>query len=159
MRPLHEMLREASGRRSFHMPGHKGRAPFGPVDVYALDTTELPVTDDLYCPERGIRRAEELYARCAGAAETLFLHNGSTAGIHVMVQLYAGEGDEVILPRNAHLSAVNGCVLGGVRAAWIPVTTLPDGYAYIAEEDVLRTMEEHPHARAILLTRPDFYGG
>ena len=159
MRPLHEMLREASGRRSFHMPGHKGRAPFGPVDVYALDTTELPVTDDLYCPERGIRRAEELYARCAGAAETLFLHNGSTAGIHVMVQLYAGEGDEVILPRNAHLSAVNGCVLGGVRAAWIPVTTLPDGYAYIAEEDVLRTMEAHPHARAILLTRPDFYGG
>lgn len=159
MRPIYDMLQESSGRRSFHMPGHKGRPPFGPVDVYALDTTELPVTDDLYCPERGIRRAEELYARAAGAAETIFLHNGSTAGIHVMVQLYAGEGDEVILPRNAHLSAVNGCVLGGVRAAWIPVTTLPDGYAYIAEEDALRTMEEHPHARAILLTRPDFYGG
>lgn len=141
------------------MPGHKGRAPFGPMDLYALDTTELPVTDDLYHPERGVRQAEELYAKAAGAAETMFLHNGSTVGVHAMVQLYAGEGDTVILPRNAHLSAVNGCVLGGVRAAWIPVTMLPDGYAYIAEEDALAALAAHPEAKAILLTRPDYYGG
>lgn len=141
------------------MPGHKGRAPFGMMDLYALDTTELPVTDDLYHPERGVRQAEELYAKAAGAAETMFLHNGSTVGIHAMVQLYAGEGDTVILPRNAHLSAVNGCVLGGVRAAWIPVTMLPDGYAYIAEEDALAALAAHPEAKAILLTRPDYYGG
>ena len=141
------------------MPGHKGRAPFGMMDVYALDTTELPVTDDLYHPERGVRQAEALYAKAAGAAETMFLHNGSTVGIHTMVQLYAGEGDTVILPRNAHLSAVNGCVLGGVRAVWIPVTMLPDGYAYIAEEDALAALTAHPEAKAILLTRPDYYGG
>lgn len=141
------------------MPGHKGRPPFGQVDLYALDTTELPVTDDLYHPENGVRQAEELYAKAAGAAETMFLHNGSTVGIHAMVQLYAGEGDTVILPRNAHLSAVNGCVLGGVQAVWIPVTMLPDGYAYIAEEDALAALTAHPEAKAILLTRPDYYGG
>lgn len=159
MRPIYDMLERAAGRRRFHMPGHKGRAPFGRMDVYALDTTELPITDDLYHPERGVRQAEELYAKAAGAAETMFLHNGSTVGIHAMVQLYAGEGDTVILPRNAHLSAVNGCVLGGVRAAWIPVTMLPDGYAYIAEEDALAALTAHPEAKAILLTRPDYYGG
>lgn len=158
MRPIYDMLLSASGRRSFHMPGHKGGAPFGPVDLYALDTTEIPLTDDLYCPEGGIARAQALYARAAGAAETIFLHNGSTAGIHAMVQLYAGEGDTVILPRNAHLSAANGCVLGGVKAAWIPVTQLPDGYCYIAESDVLSALEAHPQAKALLLTRPDFYG-
>lgn len=141
------------------MPGHKGKAPFGPMDLYALDTTELPVTDDLYSPENGIRRAQELYAKAAGAAETLLLHNGSTVGIHALMQLYAGEGDTVILPRNAHLSAVNGCVLGGVRVEWIPMTMLEDGYAYIAEEDVLTAMRTHPEAKAVLLTRPDFYGG
>ncbi|MBE5804954.1 MAG: aminotransferase class I/II-fold pyridoxal phosphate-dependent enzyme [Clostridiales bacterium] len=159
MRPIHDMLRTASGRRSFHMPGHKGAAPFGPEDLYALDTTEIPLTDDLYCPENGIARAQELYARAAGAAETIFLHNGSTAGIHAMVQLYAGEGDTVILPRNAHLSAANGCVLGGVRAAWIPITQRADGYCYIAEEDALSALDKHPEAKAMLLTRPDFYGG
>lgn len=159
MRPIYEMLQAASGRRSFHMPGHKGVAPFGAVDMYTLDTTEIPQTDDLYCPENGIAKAQELYARAAGAAETLFLHNGSTAGIHAMVQLYAGEGDTVILPRNAHLSAANGCVIGGVKAAWIPITQLPDGYCYIAESDALAALDAHPHAKAMLLTRPDFYGG
>lgn len=158
MRPVYDMLSAAARRRSFHMPGHKGRAPFGGVDLYALDTTELPVTDDLYCPENGLRVAQELYARAAGAASTLFLHNGSTAGIHAMLQLYAAEGEEVLLPRNAHLSAANACVLGGIRGTWMPVTMLPDGYCMITEETVLAAMEAHPTARAVLLTRPDFYG-
>ena len=158
MRPIHDMLQSASGRCSCHMPGHKGRAPYGAEDLYALDTTEIPLTDDLYAPENGIAQAQELYAHAAGAGATIFLHNGSTAGIHAMVQLYAGEGDTVILPRNAHLSAANGCVLGGVKAVWIPITQREDGYCYIAEADVLATLEAHPEAKALLLTRPDFYG-
>lgn len=159
MRPMYDMLLAASGRQSFHMPGHKGKAPFGPTDLYAIDTTEIPLTDDLYAPGNGIAQAQALYAAAAGAAETLFLHNGSTAGIHAMVQLYAGEGDTVILPRNAHLSAANGCVIGGVKAEWIPITQLPDGYCYIAEADALAALDKYPHAKAMLLTRPDFYGG
>ncbi|MGN1019534.1 MAG: aminotransferase class I/II-fold pyridoxal phosphate-dependent enzyme [Aristaeellaceae bacterium] len=159
MRPIHDMLREASGRGRFHMPGHKGRAPFGPDDLYRLDTTELPVTDDLYAPERGIALAQRLYARAAGAAETLFLHNGSSCGIHIMMQLWAREGDTVLLPRNAHLSAVNGCVMGGARVRWIPVTQMADGYCFIREADVLEALDRHPEARTLLLTRPDYYGG
>ena len=144
---------------SGHMPGHKGQAPFGPVDFYALDTTELPLTDDLYAPERGLQEAQEIYARAAGAAKTLFVHNGSTSGIHVMMQLWAREGDTVLLPRNAHLSAVNGCVLGGVRVRWIPVRQTEDGYCYVSPEDVIAVMKKHPEAKALLLTRPDYYGG
>lgn len=159
VRPVYEMLTELCGRESLHMPGHKGRGPYGAVDPYALDATELPVTDDLYCPERGLKAAEALYAKAAGAAETLFLHNGSTAGIHVMIQLYAGEGDTILLPRNAHLSAQSGCVLGGVNAVWMPFTQTADGYCYAAEETVLRAMDEHPGAKAVLLTRPDYFGG
>ena len=77
------------------MPGHKGNAPFGPADLYALDTTELPGTDDLYTPQNGLQLAQEAWARAAGAACTLLLHNGSTVGLHVMLQLYAREGDTV----------------------------------------------------------------
>lgn len=159
MRPIFDMLTAASARRSYHMPGHKGRAPFGPMDLYALDTTELPVTDDLYCAEGALLQAQHLYAEAVGAAETIFIHNGSTAGIHAMVQLYAREGNTVLLPRNAHLSAVNGCVLGGVNAAWIPVTQRPDGYCYVAEDSVLTSLDAHPEAKALLLTRPDYFGG
>lgn len=159
MRPIDDMLTRASGRLRGHMPGHKGKSPFGPVDLYALDATELPVTDDLYAPERGIAEAQRLYAEAAGAAATIFLHNGSTAGIHAMLQLYAHEGDAVLLPRNAHLSAVNGCVLGGLIPVWMPVRHTADGYCYLAEADALAALEAHPEARAILLTRPDYFGG
>ena len=158
-RPVWEMLSGASQRTSGHMPGHKGRSPFGVRDLYALDTTELPITDDLYSPERGLKEAQRLYARAAGSGAALFLHNGSTVGNHILLQLYAREGDLVLLPRNAHLSAVNGCVLGGLRAAWIPARVTEDDYAYVAERDVLDTMERYPQAKAVFLTRPDYYGG
>ena len=158
MRPIYDMLTAASARRSFHMPGHKGRFPFAPLDVYALDTTETPLSDDLYAPERGIAEAQRLYARSAGAGETLMLTNGSTSGIHVMVQLWCREGDTVLLPRNAHLSAVNGCIMGGVKARWMPVAMTADGLCYIKEEDVIAAMDTHPEAKAVFLARPDYYG-
>lgn len=158
MRPIYDMLSAAAERQSFHMPGHKGRAPFGSADLYALDTTELPVTDDLYAPERGIARAQRLYAQAAGAAETIFLHNGSTSGIHTMVQLYAREGDTVLLPRNAHMSAVNGCIMGGVKVRWIPASMTADGLCYIKEESVIAAMDAHPGTKAVLLARPDYFG-
>lgn len=158
-RPMYEMLSAAAGRSAYHMPGHKGAGPFGSFDPFWLDTTELPGTDDFYCPEGAIRRAQALYAQAAGAGATLFLHNGSTAGIHAMLQMWGGEGDCVLLPRNAHLSAANACILGGMACAWMPVTQRPDGYCYLAEETVLAAIQRHPEAKALLLTRPDFYGG
>ncbi len=158
MRPIYDMLAGAAGRIRFHMPGHKGKAPFGLVDVYALDTTELPATDDLYAPERGIARAQTLYAQAAGAARTLFVTNGSTSGIHIMTQLYCREGDTILLPRNAHLSAVNGCIMGGVKVRWLPVSMTADGLCYMRESDVIAAMDAHPEARAVFLARPDYYG-
>lgn len=158
-RPVWEMLERNRERLSFHMPGHKGRGPFGPVDAYALDTTELPGTDDLYCPENGLRLAQERYAQAAGSGAALFLHNGSTAGIQAMLMLYAHPGDTVLLPRNAHLSAVNGCILGDLRPVFMPLTFTGDGYGYLREETVLDALAAHPEARCLLVTRPDYYGG
>ncbi len=157
-RPIHKMLLNASGRISGHMPGHKGRSPFDACDLYALDTTELSTTDNLYAPSAAIEEAQCLYAVAVGAGATLFMHNGATAGIHAMLQMYARPGDTVLLPRNAHLSAVNACVLGGLRIAWIPVRSTLDGACAVAEEDVLNALQTHPTAKALLLTRPDYYG-
>lgn len=74
-----------------------------------------------------MREAQDLYAVSAKAGATLFLHNGSTQGIHAMLMLWARPGDTVLLPRNAHLSAANACVLGGLRPLWMPVTARADG--------------------------------
>ena len=34
MRPMYDMLTAAANRASFHMPGHKGKAPFGAADMW-----------------------------------------------------------------------------------------------------------------------------
>ena len=158
-RPMDEMLQRAAGRIRAHMPGHSGRAPLGETELYRLDTTETSCTDNLYAPESGILKAQILYARSMGSAACIFLHNGSTQGVHAMLEMGLRDGDTVILPRNAHLSAQSACILAGLRAVWIPLSMTEDGYPYIRPEDVLRTMKQTPEAKCILLTRPDYYGG
>ena len=131
------MLLAAKDRVRLHMPGHKGR-----LDPF--DTTELPVTDDLYAPESGIRRAEEMAARAFGAAHTLMLTGGSTAGILAMLLAYVSPGEQVILPRNAHHSALSACVWGGLDAVFA--------------DELSQAVARHPQARAVFVTRPDYYG-
>ena len=135
--PMEAMLLAAKDRVRLHMPGHKGR-----LDPF--DTTELPVTDDLYAPESGIRRAEEMAARAFGAAHTLMLTGGSTAGILAMLLAYVLPGEQVILPRNAHHSALSACVWGGLDAVFA--------------DELSQAVARHPQARAVFVTRPDYYG-
>lgn len=136
MRPMRSMLDAAQGAVRFHMPGHKGL-------LDPLDMTELAGTDDLYAPFAGIARAERLAALSCGAAQTLMLTGGSTAGLHAMILSCVAPGETLILPRNAHHAAVTACVFGGVEAVFA--------------EDPLSCMDA-VQAAAVLVTRPDYYG-
>lgn len=135
--PLCAMLNNAQGAARFHMPGHKGR-------LCPKDMTELASTDDLYAPARGIAHAERLAAEACGAAGTLMLTGGGTAGILAMVLSCAQPGDKVILPRNAHHAALSACVWGDLEA--------------IFADDLADAVPRHPDAKAVLVTRPDYYG-
>ena len=137
MRPVYDMLAAAADRASFHMPGHKGHAPFGCSDMYALDTTELPLTDDLYCPENGVAKAQELYAQAAGAAATLFLHNGSTAGIHAMLLQHISHRDS-IHHRSQH---THGVSMGALHFAAAIFNATPE----IAAADHKAHLNAHIH--------------
>lgn len=155
--PLLDMLRTAEGRVRLHMPGHKGRLPEAWLRA-ALDTTEIARTDDLFSPSDGIARAQALYAAVCGARSTIFLTGGSTAGVLAMLLYAAAPGGEVILPRNAHHSAMSACVWGDLSPVFVQPRLTPDGAPYLTAQDVLRTMDAHPRAKAVLLTRPDYYG-
>ncbi|MDD3410201.1 MAG: DegT/DnrJ/EryC1/StrS family aminotransferase [Eubacteriales bacterium] len=157
-RPMRDMLERVSGRVSLHMPGCQGRGPFGPVDPYRLDATELPVTDDLYRPTGAIARAQELAAISAGAASTLLLHGGSTAGVHAMLLYAAGRGGQVILPRNAHLSCLNVCALADIEPVFAEPDFTPSGRPYTTPAAYARALDEHPGAKAALALHTDYYG-
>lgn len=155
---MREMLAGVADRLSLHMPGAQGRGPFGPVDPYRLETTELGVTDDLYAPCGAIARAEALAARCAGAAHTLMLTGGSTAGVQAMLLYAAGGGGAVILPRNAHLSALHLCAVAGLDVVFARPSFTASGLCYTPDESYLEALERRPDARALLVVRPDYYG-
>lgn len=157
-RPIHTMLAKAARRRGLHMPATGGRGPFGRLNPYRLDSTELPVTDDLYAPGGAILRAEILLAKSAGAAQSLLVTGGSTAGIQAMLLYAAGPGDSVILPANAHASAVNLCALAGIQAQFAPCHTTWRGRPYTPLEAYQQAMDAHPAAKAVLVLRPDYYG-
>lgn len=156
-KPMLDMLHRASGRVRLHMPGHKGRLPTEWINS-ALDTTEIAPTDDLFSPYSGIARAQALYAASCGAAHTIFLTGGSTSGMLAMLLYAAAPDGEVILPRNAHHSAISACVWGGLRPVFVQPRLTRDGAPYFLPEDVLAAMRSHPAARAVLLTRPDYFG-
>ena len=140
---MEKMLKKLQGRLSLHMPGHKGH-------LNRFDTTELPVTDDLYAPSNGILAAEMAMAKACRAAASVFLVGGSTAGVQSMMLAYLSPGDTVILPRNAHLSAISACTLGDYNAVFVQEEK---------EAAFLAVMAENPHAKAVFVTRPNYYGG
>lgn len=67
----------------------------------------------LSTPSGPIQAAQQAAAAVWGAEASWFLVNGTTCGIHAAVMATCGPGDALILPRNAHLSAFNACVLAG----------------------------------------------
>nr|WP_221040569.1 aminotransferase class I/II-fold pyridoxal phosphate-dependent enzyme [Gelria sp. Kuro-4] len=155
-----------AGVLPFHVPGHKqGRGlpeftNFVGPNVMGIDLTCMEDLDNICSPRGVIQQAEELAAEVWGADHAHFLVNGTTSGIQAMIMSVCAPGDEIILPRNAHKSAIGGIILSGAR----PVYIEPDIDDYfgiamgISVERVARALQQHPHAKAVFVINPTYYG-
>jgi arginine decarboxylase len=151
----------------FHVPGHKygkGLPEFcefvGP-NVLEIDLASGIMGLDSICnPLDVIKQSEELAAKAFGADHAHFLVNGTTSGIQAMMLTVAGPGDKIIIPRNAHRSAVGGLILSGARPVYIkPVIDDYMGIAMgITPESVRKALVEHPDAKAVFVINPTYYG-
>lgn len=166
--PLLDALVSASLRHHapFYTPGHKrgqglpqrfiqqlGSYPF------QADLPELPGLDNLFAPEGVIDAAQALAAEAFGATETWFLANGSTCGIQAALMAVGGEGDTVILPRNAHRCAIAGLILSGATPWFVtpemdPQWHIPTGVPTSAIAQALQQVS----ASAVLLVSPTYHG-
>jgi len=157
-RPMRDMLDKVSARMSLHMPASQGRALFKNADPCLIETTELPVTDDLYQPSGAIREAERLLKNSAKSAASFMLQGGSTAGIHAMLLYACRRGDTVILPRNAHLSALNICAVAGIEPVFAEITETPGGWLVTTSGAYQNALAKYPQATAALALSSDYYG-
>lgn len=150
----------------FHVPGHKqGRAlaefkEYVGERVLAMDLTCVPGLDNICNPRDVIREAEALVADAYGADYAFFLVNGTTSGIQAMIMAVCQPGDKIIIPRNAHRSALGGLILSGAYPVYIePEINMDFGISMgVSAEKVERALKDHPDAKAVFVISPNYYG-
>ena len=150
----------------FDVPGHKrGRGnpeltAFLGQQCVGVDVNSMKPLDNLCHPVSVIREAEELAADAFGAAHAFLMVGGTTSSVQSMVLTACKRGDEIILPRNVHRSVLNALVLCGA----VPVYVNPEvdkrlGISLgMKREQVAKAIKEHPHAVAVLVNNPTYYG-
>lgn len=166
--PLFDAVKKyvSSGIVPFHVPGHKqGRGlpefkEYVGENVLAMDLTCMPDLDNILNPLGVIREAQELAAQAFGADHAYFLVNGTTCGIQAMIMAVCEPGDKLILPRNAHKSAIGGIILSGANPVYLdPEINRDFGISMgITPEKVERALREHPDAKAVFVINPTYYG-
>lgn len=166
--PIYEALESFRQMRvvPFDVPGHKrGRGnpeltKFLGQQCVGVDVNSMKPLDNLCHPVSVIRDAEDLAADAFGAAHAFLMIGGTTSSVQTMVLTVCKRGDEIILPRNVHRSVINALVLCGA----IPVYVNPEvdqrlGISLgMKREQVQKAIKEHPHAKAVLVNNPTYYG-
>ena len=150
----------------FDVPAHKSGRGNPELTEYlgeramAMDVNSMKPLDNLAHPVSVIREAQKLAAEAFGADDAFFMVNGTTSAVQAMIMSTCSAGDEIILPRNVHRSAINALVVCGA----VPVYINPGQDKRIgiplgmSVEDVKKTIAAHPSAKAILVNNPTYYG-
>jgi lysine decarboxylase len=145
-----------------HMPGHiGGRGMLAPEleAIASMDLTEVPGLDDLHLAQGVIADGQKMLAKATGAGESFFLLNGATSGVHALL-MSVGEGERIMIPRNAHRSFYGGMVLSGAMPVYIPCEIEPElGIALaIRTEKLEDLLHLYPDVSAVMISSPSYYG-
>lgn len=155
----------------FRIPGHrfdrgipKKFIDFAGRDIFRIDVTETPMSDDLHKPKTVIADSQQLTAAAFGAAESFYLVNGTSCGNESMIIAAAGEkngkAEKILIPRNAHKSVLAGLIFSGAS----PLYVQPD---YIEELGIMGVMKpdkvsdallKHDDIKAVFGVSPSYHG-
>ncbi|MDU3803695.1 aminotransferase class I/II-fold pyridoxal phosphate-dependent enzyme [Paraclostridium bifermentans] len=152
---------------SFHMPGHKKGAIYkmlGYEDIlenlYKLDTTEIPGTDNLHSPEECIKESLKRASEVFKSDKTFYLVNGSTCGIEAAIMASVNPKEKIILNRDCHQSAINSCIIGDIDPIYVNPSINKDSNTLsgVSFNDVKRVIDSNLDAKAVFLTYPTYFG-
>lgn len=152
---------------SFHVPGHKkgvgmdkSFSDFVGLNVLAMDVTVFKSVDSFHNPKGVIKEAQMLTAELFGADQSFFSVQGTSGAIQTMIMSVVRFGDKIIVPRNIHKSVTAGILLSGSAPVYMqPEIDEEVGVALnVTPETVLKTLQENPDAKAVLIINPTYYG-
>lgn len=166
--PLFDAIKDYNERKvvPFDVPGHKhgqGLKEFRDYvgeRILEIDVNSMKCLDILSNPIGVIKDAQELMASAYGSDHSFFLVNGTSSGVQAMIMSVCNPGDKIIIPRNAHKSAINGLILSGALPLYIqPEINERLGIAMgITAENIEIAIGNNPDAKAIFLINPTYYG-
>lgn len=166
--PLLSALRDYDQRQviPFDVPGHKHgqgtkelRDFFG-EKLMRIDVNSMKCLDNIGSPIGVIKEAQELMAEAYDADHAFFLTNGTSCGVQAMILSACRAGDKIILPRNAHKSAINALILGGISPVYVqPEMHEELGIAMgVTTESIHEAIRQNSDAKAVFLINPTYYG-
>ncbi|HWF35803.1 MAG TPA: aminotransferase class I/II-fold pyridoxal phosphate-dependent enzyme, partial [Solirubrobacteraceae bacterium] len=152
---------------TFSIPAHNGgRGPAPEFTKWAgsqAARADLPATHGIDTRNQVYKvqaTAQQLFADAVGAKQTLFSTGGSSLSARVAMMSVVGPGETIVMARNGHKSAFAGLILSGARPVYVD--------PYYDEElelahgvlvgDVLRALDRHPEAKAVMIFTPSYYG-
>jgi arginine decarboxylase len=173
--PFYDALKSyvLMAKDAWHTPGHSSGdslrdSPwvsdfyeFMGEHVFDADlSVSVPVLDSLMEPTGVILEAQKLAAKAFGARRTFFATNGTSTGNKVIFQTLIAPGEKLLLDRNCHKSVHHGVVLSGAHPIYLD-SSLNKKYGIfgpIAKKTIMRAIEEHANAEALVLTSCTYDG-
>lgn len=151
----------------FHTPGHKqGRSLSSLLPKEARAFFQLDICDVLEAEQSShsfytvLAEAEALASHLFGSRQTLFLTNGTTLGVHAMMWATLRHGDVAVVARDSHRSVIEGLILTGATPVYVSADVDPDTGLPLGPDqgDLIQALSHAPSPRAVILTRPNYYG-
>lgn len=167
--PLWEALlkHKKSGMAQLHVPGHRsGEAVSDDFlhvvgkDIFQIDLTEIPGLDDLHNPQGAIEIAQQLAAELYQADKSFFMVNGTSGGLLALILACCGQGDKIIVPRNAHRSVLSGLIVSGAVPIYYQPAVIKE-FGCLAGPDhwqIKSLLEKNSDVRAVVGVNPTYYG-
>ncbi len=161
--PIYNKLKTISQKKiyDFQFPGHKKRIDLG-LDfntIPFLDTTETYETDNLHDPNGIIYDSMREVSRVYGTKESVYMVNGSTAGIHIAMLSCTKPGDTILMQRNSHIASYNGSIIGRIKTEYImPKYDSINQIVGGIDVDEFKDIVENKAIEACVLLHPSFHG-
>jgi len=150
----------------FDVPGHKrgkgnnALTEFLGKRAVSIDVNGMLPLDYLNNPRGVIKEAEVIMADAFSSSCAFLLTGGTSAAVQAMIMSTVKKGEKIIISRAVHVSVINALILCGAIPIYIdPGVNKDYGIPLgMGLENVERTMEAHPDAKAILFNNPSYYG-
>ncbi len=136
----------AAGFDRWHTPGHKGM-------LWGDDITELDGGD--FFPAGELEKAQSYAAAAFKAKHVRFLTGGSSMGVKAAILACGGD---IIAGSNSHQSVFEGAALAKSKVFVIENEVKDDLPLPLSKEQIVKAIESHPSAKAVLITSPDYFG-